>query len=663
MIPTTFLVCVEALQTEANQSKQEKKQSNRKKRAALQQATQLKARVNKLRDTIVLPTCIGTDDEEPIETNHRWSIRSKQRNKGVTSHFEQHVRCALATGATARQVTDILLLDANYMLGPEKGTIFSESMPQLRWVQTQREGLGMESYLYSFMRIAGASRVLQWGFDETTLDGVSVLNQWAMLEFPQEVEGGGGGGHGVTIVTLECAGVLPCGLATEVVQHIELAWSRGQVAVEALRVQLGTDLQDVLCPLVAGDVHLHKLFGVMHDTCHSANLVASLMVDLQERKKREFLTDEVWEPQCKAIFNFLCGNHTRNLPIDRFNKLYDQWLEQILGPAMREAKSSVAVRLECNGIQFLRTICRLTHTGSQQYAKGDGDAFKDFLETHYPHVTSAKVNRAETSKRQDWSVEASYDIFPLIEPLMAYTVGTLLDEANLLRDSLLVTLESLHFEAYVHVNAIMWRVVFKELRGLTNSKGLEFSPTELNSLYEYLYDLGSMLQTTKSMRVFDEGFRPWPHVYRGGLRSKKFYDRIDANLSDDLARLRTYTNREDSNDYCAIVKEALTLFGQGIIASLEFTMGDYLKQCNGKLSNEKRESWELEAVKGMLSHNNFAERPFAVLRAIWKSIPHYLYAILDGYHTPLRMAPIVQHRLMVSRKTRKEIFVTKQELR
>ena len=73
------------------------------------------------------------------------------------------------------------------------------------------------------MRIAGAARVLQWGFDETTLDGVSVLNQWAMLEF-QEAEGGGGGGDpGVTIVTLECAGVLPCGLAAEIVQHIELS--------------------------------------------------------------------------------------------------------------------------------------------------------------------------------------------------------------------------------------------------------------------------------------------------------------------------------------------------------------------------------------------------------------------------------------------------------
>jgi hypothetical protein len=105
----------------------------------------------------------------------------------------------------------MLLLDAKYLLQSEKATIFCE-------------GLGLESYLYSFMRIAGASRVLQWGFDETTLDGVSVLNQWAMLEFPLEDEDGGDGGHGVTIVTLECAGVLPCDLAAEVVQHIELAW-------------------------------------------------------------------------------------------------------------------------------------------------------------------------------------------------------------------------------------------------------------------------------------------------------------------------------------------------------------------------------------------------------------------------------------------------------
>ncbi len=80
------------------------------------------------------------------------------------------------------------------------------------------------------------------------------------------------------------------------------------------------------------------------------------------------------------------------------------------------------------------------------------------------------MDRAEHSKRQDWSLEAAYDIFPLLDPLLAYTVKTLLDKSNILRDSVLMHAECLHFEAYVHVCTIMWRVVFKELRGLTNSK-------------------------------------------------------------------------------------------------------------------------------------------------------------------------------------------------
>ncbi len=100
--------------------------------------------------------------------------------------FEQHVRCALATGATARQVQDMQLVDASYFLIPTEAAIFSSTLPKMRWFQAQREGLGLESYLYSFMRIAGASRIIQWGFDETTLDGVSCLNQWAMLESPLE---------------------------------------------------------------------------------------------------------------------------------------------------------------------------------------------------------------------------------------------------------------------------------------------------------------------------------------------------------------------------------------------------------------------------------------------------------------------------------------------
>ena len=144
------------------------------------------------------------------------------------------------------------------------------------------------------------------------------------------------------------------------------------------------------------------------------------------------------------------------------------------------------------------------------------------------------------------------------------------------------------------------------------------------------------------MSLFEVGFRPWPHVYKPGLRSKYFYERIDAHLTDDLATLRIYDQRDDSERYVGILREVFRLFGEGIIASLEYTMGDYLTQTNGTLRNSNKEAWELDAAKGMLSHNNHAERPFAVLRAFAKTYPALSlrnlawlsHSLVNGTHRP-----------------------------
>ena len=267
-------------------------------------------------------------------------------------------------------------------------------------------------------------------------------------------------GRNLSVVTLECCGVLAGVKAHELVRHIEGSWARGQQAVTMLREQLPVDLVDELAPVRNGGVHLHKIFGVMHDTCHAANKVARLMVELREQKARLYHGDEKWdgmEPKSKACFDFLCGNHTRNLPIDWFNRLYNKWLQSEIGEDMKTAKSASGgqVRLECNGEAFLRSLCRLTHRGHGQYVKGDGDAFSDFLADKYPGVSNNCVGRADFSKRQDWSLECAYNIYPLVDALLAYTVRTLVKEANVLRDTCLVLMESLHFEAYVQVLAVL----------------------------------------------------------------------------------------------------------------------------------------------------------------------------------------------------------------
>ncbi len=47
------------------------------------------------------------------------------------------------------------------MLPTEDAATLESSLPQISWFQAQREALGIESYLYVFIRLAAASRVVQ----------------------------------------------------------------------------------------------------------------------------------------------------------------------------------------------------------------------------------------------------------------------------------------------------------------------------------------------------------------------------------------------------------------------------------------------------------------------------------------------------------------------
>jgi hypothetical protein len=94
------------------------------------------------------------------------------------------------------------------------------------------------------------------------------------------------------------------------------------------------------------------------------------MLEVRERKCREHYGEDVWasaEPKAKACFDFLCGNHTRNLPVVRFNKVnppysphtspvipdrtpqtlqaYEKWIQTELGEAIRAAKMGTGLTL------------------------------------------------------------------------------------------------------------------------------------------------------------------------------------------------------------------------------------------------------------------------------------------------------------------------------
>ena len=205
------------------------------------------------------------------------------RGKPLKDYFVRHCRCLLATGSSARSVREQLFLNGAFFLGEEQYTAFRDAMPQLDWFNTQREGMGYESILYSFVAIAKCDSVLQWGFDETGLNGVPTLNQWCRI---QE-------GDTSRTVTIECAGLLTGSTATRVAQHVKLLWQRGQEAVNMLRQEMG-DEADLLVPLVNGGVTMAKLRGVMHDTCNSANLIAKKVRIIRDEAGEELYGKEEW---------------------------------------------------------------------------------------------------------------------------------------------------------------------------------------------------------------------------------------------------------------------------------------------------------------------------------------------------------------------------------
>jgi hypothetical protein len=89
----------------------------------------------------------------------------------------------------------------------------------------------------------------------------------------------------------------------------------------------------------------------------------------------------------------------------------------------------------------------------------------------------------------------------------------------------------IHYECYVHVNAIMWRVLYRELRALTNDSTMNLNAMEINELlvYETVWNVGVDLQSDEALSILDLDYRPWPKVKDGTEASSGLYSVHDRN--------------------------------------------------------------------------------------------------------------------------------------
>jgi hypothetical protein len=102
---------------------------------------------------------------------------------------------------------------------------------------------------------------------------------------------------------------------------------------------------------------------------HTANLVPHLVLQRRETSGRLYYGAEEWDAMPadqKPWFDYLCGNHSRNLPLDQWNREFELYIKDELGEAIMEVQKAGGgrTRVEGSGILLLRATCRLTHTGT-----------------------------------------------------------------------------------------------------------------------------------------------------------------------------------------------------------------------------------------------------------------------------------------------------------
>ena len=299
--------------------------------------------------------CMVVKVEELMEARKQSiNIRDKhKRGNPVNDNFVRHARALLAAGGSAAATLKQLSLNARFFLNDEDYTQFQQDLPKTRWFQYQREGLGMESHLYNLTRISKCDRVLQWGFDETSLDGVATLNQWVRIQEGEDLH----------TLTLECGGLLPGSTANKVALHVRLFWQRGEEAITMLREELG-DKADALVPVVNGGISLSKIGGVMHDTCNCANVIARKVRVLRDKSGEDLYGVDEWKQMSRqehAWCDYFCGNHSRNLHFDAFGRLFEAYIKRNLGAALDAArqKSGGRVRVEASGEAYYERSANL----------------------------------------------------------------------------------------------------------------------------------------------------------------------------------------------------------------------------------------------------------------------------------------------------------------
>ena len=111
----------------------------------------------------------------------------------------------------------------------------------------------------------------------------------------------------------------------------------------------------------------------------------------READGKNYHGEEAWNAMPddeKSMTRYLCANHTRNSPVDAFNRRFTKYLNDTLAMEFDAATKALGgrSRLEKDLPSFLRSICKLVCSGHGACAKGDGADTRPNVRSDAPRI-------------------------------------------------------------------------------------------------------------------------------------------------------------------------------------------------------------------------------------------------------------------------------------
>ena len=349
------------------------------------------------------------------------------------------------------------------------------------------------------LRVALCTRIISFGFDESTKFGLNLLSTNTQLE-PHDAPGTSVDVvmRGVTLTAGGTAEAISKDIEEKLFVHARRLLNLWKDEHESMH---GKGAWEKAGMPSADNIGLHRLSEnavLMSDTCNAARATKRLLAEMAEKAGRERIGSEAWdamseaerESKCTAHLGD-CHDHLRNIIIKAMATEATDFLKGKLGDSLD--KFSSFERMSVDAMESIRAACKELHPEGE-YAKGKGRESEVTRKRDHPSDLWLPIFNAVGNSRMDavfdGSVALYMDRLIILEFLHPLVHGPAAKD-NILEKFLWRVLESTEMVGLLRVCTLWQTLLTEPLRWLSGKSTTldDWSMVNSNKLLDETYDL------------------------------------------------------------------------------------------------------------------------------------------------------------------------------